>query len=256
MDTKKCHFCGEEILTVAKKCKHCGEWLENAIIVGEKKMVECPFCAEGIEDGLKICPLCEEPLVKDNQFGIVEKPKKKKSKMLTILGTIIAIVGLVLGICLKMGISFNDVVDTIDIVVDAVEDVVDAAEDVIDNVEQQENISTYDYNGVKIPQKAKTSLEGTFSDFLKNFTKDKETQIALINKPFRFGSLDWDDEVEWNIWNEQKIKKDWHFWESKYFIEGTWYESNDIIIYEYSQIFIFKKINNKWCLYEFIDSEF
>lgn len=26
---KKCTACGEEILTTAKKCKHCGEWLEG-----------------------------------------------------------------------------------------------------------------------------------------------------------------------------------------------------------------------------------
>lgn len=26
-DTKRCPFCGEEINKVAKKCKHCGEWL-------------------------------------------------------------------------------------------------------------------------------------------------------------------------------------------------------------------------------------
>ncbi len=28
--TKKCPFCGEEILETAKKCKHCGEWITNS----------------------------------------------------------------------------------------------------------------------------------------------------------------------------------------------------------------------------------
>lgn len=26
---KRCPYCGEEILVIAKKCKHCGEWLEK-----------------------------------------------------------------------------------------------------------------------------------------------------------------------------------------------------------------------------------
>ena len=28
-ETKRCPYCGEEILATAKKCKHCGEWLEG-----------------------------------------------------------------------------------------------------------------------------------------------------------------------------------------------------------------------------------
>ena len=29
MDKMKCPYCGEEIAATAKKCKHCGEWLEK-----------------------------------------------------------------------------------------------------------------------------------------------------------------------------------------------------------------------------------
>lgn len=29
METKQCPYCGGEIMSTAKKCKHCGEWLEE-----------------------------------------------------------------------------------------------------------------------------------------------------------------------------------------------------------------------------------
>ncbi len=59
--TKRCPYCGEEILAVARKCKHCGEWLDKEEPKKEeKKMVACPVCGEDIEEGTEVCPYCHE----------------------------------------------------------------------------------------------------------------------------------------------------------------------------------------------------
>lgn len=45
-ETIECPYCGEEILAIAKKCKHCGEWLDNEEV--DDECVE--ECVEEEED--------------------------------------------------------------------------------------------------------------------------------------------------------------------------------------------------------------
>ena len=42
--TKRCPMCGEEILAVAKKCKHCGEYLDDSNQPVQKRAGQCLSC--------------------------------------------------------------------------------------------------------------------------------------------------------------------------------------------------------------------
>ncbi len=47
-ETKLCPYCGQEIMATAKKCKHCGKWLEK----------KCTKCGEWINIDAKKCKHC------------------------------------------------------------------------------------------------------------------------------------------------------------------------------------------------------
>ena len=98
MDTKQCPYCSGEILTTAKKCKHCGEWL-NESTVAQNEMMECPFCLEEIEAGLKICPVCQESFSNSTKsLKLKSEAVNKKPVMAILVGGIIAFILVVTGL--------------------------------------------------------------------------------------------------------------------------------------------------------------
>jgi predicted RNA-binding Zn-ribbon protein involved in translation (DUF1610 family) len=73
-NTKECPYCGKEILTAAKKCKHCYKLLDN---INEEKTIDklldsntknCPYCGEEILTVAKKCKHCGEWLNNTNEI--------------------------------------------------------------------------------------------------------------------------------------------------------------------------------------------
>lgn len=86
---KHCPYCGEEILAIAKKCRHCGEWLEKD---NTTKQIVCPICGEMIDEGLEICPICHER-IKENKQNL--RPNTSTSHFLIANKKILIIASLV-----------------------------------------------------------------------------------------------------------------------------------------------------------------
>lgn len=72
-ETKRCPYCGEEILAVARKCKHCGEWLNESKTFRfadetdnpPSNTLYCRNCKAEISPEAKSCPQCgkEDPMM-------------------------------------------------------------------------------------------------------------------------------------------------------------------------------------------------
>lgn len=87
--TKNCPYCGEEIMADARKCKHCGEWLEEEPIQeqtqeGEKSETDAPVSHNAVP----------EQIASDSHIKR-EDPSCRKSKkwLLAVIPIVVAIVG-------------------------------------------------------------------------------------------------------------------------------------------------------------------
>ncbi|MDE7136266.1 MAG: hypothetical protein K2N91_06510 [Muribaculaceae bacterium] len=50
METKTCPYCGGEIMIVAKKCKHCGKWLDESYNSADHEIETTPQSYEAVEN--------------------------------------------------------------------------------------------------------------------------------------------------------------------------------------------------------------
>ena len=103
-ETKKCPYCGEEILAVAKKCRFCGEFLDTETN-DEVKEISCPYCGEKVNSGTETCPYCNESL--NQQKGVTNKTNFNTFNWLYIIIPV-AIIFVLLVIILTVVISKNN----------------------------------------------------------------------------------------------------------------------------------------------------
>ncbi|MCQ2789440.1 MAG: superinfection immunity protein [bacterium] len=112
-NTKECPFCKKEIPIKAKKCKYCGNWLNeeiqpnatndnsnnnNEILTNNKESSKtCPYCCQQIPTNAKKCQFCGE--------WVEKKPTKEPFGMciVDVLNGIFGILAIIIGICIGVG---------------------------------------------------------------------------------------------------------------------------------------------------------
>ena len=100
-ETKNCPYCGEEILAVAKKCKHCGEWLDGIDAALTDEAQEKPH-----ESNTQVVDILDGKSSLQKQEGKVDEYtskrrstgdfRNKKPPVLAIIGVVMIMVGLII----------------------------------------------------------------------------------------------------------------------------------------------------------------
>ncbi|MCH5176125.1 MAG: hypothetical protein J1F40_09580 [Prevotellaceae bacterium] len=110
-NTKRCPYCGEEILSVAKKCKHCGEWLEKE---------------NGVE---KVAPFSQSKQEVVATEASVEEAPKPRRKWLNVLKNVAIGICCLVTLLVVIGLFLPD---------DSDEDIDDETEYVVNDISDPE----------------------------------------------------------------------------------------------------------------------
>lgn len=120
-DTKPCPFCGEPIQKVARKCKWCGEWLDQENHSSSVVYITCPTCGEQIPKGSKVCPLCHESVSGGNPRQTPPPPqqirhssKAKVRPLYIVIGCVAVLLLIVGGIKIKSYLNDREYQESIE----------------------------------------------------------------------------------------------------------------------------------------------